>query len=219
MRDASLNTSVIAGLKGDAEHISPTAQECGRRNAEQLAPITDICVIFPTLGETVPEGFEIIETTPLAYPADLNHGSFSSDIVFHMLPPRIPQATTLLTLEYLIKGKVKSQWLIRLRVPTTPFGRSANVNNSANGVFLTYRRASPNSAPKRGEIPPHTYYKIPKNLNKGIIGSEIYICYKKSLGTAKRLAYKPAILDYFPKNDGENLEDLKLMLAKQMSNT
>ena len=29
-------------------------------------------------------------------------------------------------------------------VLTTPFGRSANVNNASQGVFLTYRRAQPN---------------------------------------------------------------------------
>ena len=74
---------------------------------------------------------------------------------------------------------------------TTPFGRVANVNNASQvnflfsviclfqSIFLTYRRASPNSSPSqfvvtdicvimanKGEIPPHTYYKIPKNLNR-----------------------------------------------------
>lgn len=44
---------VIVGLKDGAEDLVPTAQECGCRNSAPLAPITDICVIFPGLGETV----------------------------------------------------------------------------------------------------------------------------------------------------------------------
>lgn len=109
-------------------------------------------------------------------------------------------------------------------VQTTPFGRSANVNNASQGIFLTYRRAPPNSSQSqfvvtdikvilanKGEIPPHTYYKITKNLNKGLVGSDVFICYKKSQGTAKRLAYKPAVLDYFPRSDhSAEMEDFKL---------
>lgn len=44
---------VIVGLEDGAEDLVPTAQECGCRNSAPLAPITDICVIFPSLGETV----------------------------------------------------------------------------------------------------------------------------------------------------------------------
>lgn len=43
----------IVGLKDDAEDLIPSAPECGCRNSAPLAPITDICVIFPGLGETV----------------------------------------------------------------------------------------------------------------------------------------------------------------------
>lgn len=110
-------------------------------------------------------------------------------------------------------------------VQTTPFGRPANVNNASQNIFLTYRRAVPSSAPSqfvvtdicvilanKGEIPLHTYYKIPKNLNKGMVGSDVYICYKKSQCSTKRLAYKPTVLDYFPrtKTEDNNEEDFKL---------
>ncbi|CAJ0570034.1 unnamed protein product, partial [Mesorhabditis spiculigera] len=203
---------VIAGLKKDAEHIRPTAQECGRRNTEPLAPITDICVIFPDQGETVPDGFEMIHSTPLAYRADLNHGSFLRGASCFLCFRRGYHKPPLIDIGVLDKGRGEKPMVDSTTVLTTPFGRTANVNNSSNGIFLTYRRAPANSAPSqlvvthisviiasKGEIPPHTYYKIPKNLNKGFVGSEVYICYKKSLGSAKRLAYKPAILDYFPK--------------------
>ena len=32
-----------------------------------------------------------------------------------------------------------------------------------------------------------------------MVGWDVYLCYKKSQGTSKRLAYKPTVLDYFPK--------------------
>ncbi|RCN28980.1 hypothetical protein ANCCAN_25268, partial [Ancylostoma caninum] len=74
---------VIAGLSEEApQQAAPSTQEFGYRNSSPLAPITDICVIFPSLGETAPEGYEIIETTQLGYPADLNHGSIRMPSVF-----------------------------------------------------------------------------------------------------------------------------------------
>ena len=39
-------------------------------------PITDITVIFPGLGENVPDYYQMLEETPSGQPADLNHGSF-----------------------------------------------------------------------------------------------------------------------------------------------
>lgn len=69
-------------------------------------------------------------------------------------------------------------------VLSTPYGRAANVNNSANQhTYVTYRRA-PDTAPcndlvvsdicvvitSKGETPPHAYCMIKKNLNKGMVG-------------------------------------------------
>ncbi|CAI4221129.1 unnamed protein product [Auanema sp. JU1783] len=202
---------VIAGLdKSSLEQLSPSSQECGCRNIQPLAPITDICVIFPSLGETMPEGFEIISTTPLGYPADLNHGSIRIPSVFigfrrgYHKPP-------IVDIGILDLGRGEKAMVDTNVLQTTPFGRPANVNNAAQGIFLTYRRAHQNSTPSqfvvtnivvllanKGEVPPHTYYKISKNLNKGMVGSDVYICYKKTQGTSKRLAYKPTVLDSFP---------------------
>ena len=42
-----------------------------------------------------------------------------------------------------------------------------------------------------------------------MVGWDVYLCYKKSQGTSKRLAYKPTVLDYFPKPQNEE-EDLSL---------
>ena len=45
-------------------------------DGETLEPITDLAVIFPSLGEEPPEGFERIEFTPTGLPATLNHGAY-----------------------------------------------------------------------------------------------------------------------------------------------
>uniref|UniRef100_A0A0K0DIL7 UDENN domain-containing protein n=1 Tax=Angiostrongylus cantonensis TaxID=6313 RepID=A0A0K0DIL7_ANGCA len=225
---------VIAGLSQEApEQTAPPTQEFGSRNNSPLAPITDICVIFPSLGETAPEGYEIIETTQLGYAADLNHGSIRMPSVF-LCYRRGYHKPPLLDIGLIEYGRGEKPMVDTNIVQTTPFGRPANVNNASQNIFLTYRRAVPSSAPSqfvvtdicvilanKGEIPLHTYYKIPKNLNKGMVGSDVYICYKKSQCSTKRLAYKPtvsifscvtAVLDYFPKakGDEENPTDFKL---------
>ncbi|VBB28437.1 unnamed protein product [Acanthocheilonema viteae] len=204
---------VIVGLEDGAEDLVPTAQECGCRNSAPLAPITDICVIFPGLGETVPDGFERITSTPMGYAADLNHGSLRTPSVF-LCFRRGYHKPPLVDIGVLDEGRGEKPMLDSNTVLTTPFGRSANVNNASPGVFLTYRRAQANSAPSqlvvthicvilanKGETAPHTYYKIPKNLNKGMVGSDVFLCYKKSQGTSKRIAYKPIVLDHFPSDN------------------
>lgn len=48
---------VVVGLPDEPEELTPGARECGYRNPSPSpspeAPITDICVIFPSLGEQV----------------------------------------------------------------------------------------------------------------------------------------------------------------------
>lgn len=88
---------------------------------------------------------------------------------------------------------------------TSVSGQIANINNSTSSrTFITYRRASP-TAPcnilavshvcvvitSRGETPPHAFCLIHKNLNKGMVGSDVYLCYKKSVMKPKSITYKP----------------------------
>lgn len=70
-------------------------------------------------------------------------------------------------------------------IQATPYGRCANVNNSSatsQRIFITLRRAPPvqprNSLAvtdicviitSKGEIPPHTFLKVEKNLNCGMV--------------------------------------------------
>ncbi|PAV58665.1 hypothetical protein WR25_10047 [Diploscapter pachys] len=213
---------VIAGL--DPHKLEPVSAsiECGSRNAQQLAPITDICVIFPSLGETPPEDFTVIETTTLGYPADLNHGSLRIPSCF-LCYRRSYRKPPLLDIGVLDEGRGDKPMVDTHLIDKTPFGRPANVNNASQAIYLTYRRAPPANPPSafvvtdiciilsnKGEIPPHTFYKIPKNLNKGMVGSDVYICYKKSQGLSNRLTYMPIVLDYFPKREGHSDEEQQL---------
>lgn len=99
-------------------------------------------------------------------------------------------------------------------VAETPGGRVANVNNSSAKTFLTYRRARPDMpcnelvvtelcviVQSKGERPPHAFCLIYKTLNKGYVGSDVYLCYKKSMYRPKHISYKPEILLRYPTVD------------------
>lgn len=57
---------VVAGLPGNPEPIDDSAlSDAGHlKTGHSQAPITDIGVLFPTLGETVPEDYELVRHTP-----------------------------------------------------------------------------------------------------------------------------------------------------------
>lgn len=75
-------------------------------------------------------------------------------------------------------------------IQATPYGRCANVNNSSTTsqrIFITYRRAPPvrpqNSlavtdicviVTSKGETPPHTFCKVDKNLNCGMVRIKLF---------------------------------------------
>ena len=72
-------------------------------------------------------------------------------------------------------------------VNASPYGRTANVNNATNSrIFLTYRRAADTTPANelvvtdvaviiknKGENPPHSFCKIERNLNKGMVSTEV----------------------------------------------
>lgn len=68
---------IVAGLPQQPEALDDTTlSEGGNLKASHgQAPITDIGVIFPSLGEVLPDGYEAIRQTPTGLSADLNHGS------------------------------------------------------------------------------------------------------------------------------------------------
>ncbi|XP_032776750.1 DENN domain-containing protein Crag isoform X6 [Daphnia magna] len=177
------------------------------------APITDITVIIPSLGEGIPPGFTCIEYTPTGLTADLNYGSIRSPEVF-LCYRRSRERPPLFDIGVLYQGKEQLMSDAEV-VLSTPYGRPANVNNSANQhTYVTYRRA-PDTAPcndlvvsdicvvvtSKGEQPPHAYCMIKKNLNKGMLGADVYLCYKKSMNKPRYIAYRPGIQARFPEED------------------
>ncbi|XP_022252472.1 DENN domain-containing protein 4C-like isoform X1 [Limulus polyphemus] len=207
---------VVAGLPDNPEPLEEFSQDgVTLKTSHTLAPVTDITVIIRSQGEIVPQNFTCIETTPLGFPADLNHGSLRSPSIYLCYrrgrdkPPLVDIGVL-----YETKERVMADSQV---VHTTPYGRSANVNNSGSRTFLTFRRAATN-APcnqlvvtdiciilvNKGETPPRAFCIINKTLNKGMVGSDVYICYKKSMNRPDLLCFKPGILSRYPLDDYQN---------------
>lgn len=50
------------------------------KQSNESAPITDLAVIFPTLGETIPPGFNVINSTPTG--SYFSYLDFEINVVF-----------------------------------------------------------------------------------------------------------------------------------------
>ncbi|KAG9509508.1 DENN domain-containing protein 4C, partial [Fragariocoptes setiger] len=201
---------VIAGVSRNPEFNTESKQILS-----PLAPITDITVIFKSLGETVPEGYECLEKTVTGYPADLNHGNLRSSNIY-ICYRRGNDKPPLVDIGVLHEGKERLRNDSEI-VTKTPYGHCASTGNSSkHGTYLTYRRAkSLNSCNQlvvvelcitlnnKNEAPPHAFYAIRSNLNSSVyaIGSEVFLCYKKSLVRPPSLCYTPQILSRFPLQD------------------
>ncbi|CAH2087462.1 unnamed protein product [Euphydryas editha] len=206
---------VVAGLPEQPELLDDS--DSGHlKGYSTKAPITDIGVIFPGLGETVPNGYEMLELTPTGLPADLNHGSMRSPECFLCIR-RGRDRPPLVDIGVMYDGRERLMADAEM-VLVSVGGRLANVNNSTAKTFITYRRAHP-TAPcnalvvvdvcvivaNRGETPPHAFCMIAKNLNKGLMGSDVFLCYKKSMNRPPLIAYKPEVLFRYPTVDRRSL--------------
>ncbi|BFY98657.1 hypothetical protein BsWGS_01697 [Bradybaena similaris] len=207
---------VIAGLdRNHQEPLEEFSNEAVTKPTFRQDPITDITVINRSLGEKVPKGYECLESTPAGYPANLNHGSLRCPDMF-ICYRRGRDKPPLKDLGILYEGKERVMPGCEV-VHTTMQGHSANVNNSnSSRTFITYRRAEKSASSdtlvvvdiciiigSRGEEPPLTFLKILKNLNKGMLGSDVFLCYKKAMVKTDILAYKASILGRYPAEDYE----------------
>lgn len=206
---------IISGVSENPEFNTESKQLIS-----SVLPITDITVIFRGLGEQCPNGYTCIETTPGGHLADLNNGNFKSpniQICYRRGNDKPP------LVDVGVYHEDKERVLPDVEVVyTTPYGRCASTGNngSKSGTFITYRRAKTNSPfnqlvvvdlcvilNNKSEHPPHAFYSIKKNLNKsyyGMIGSEVFICYKKTLFSPPSLCYTPQIVSRFPLQDYAN---------------
>ncbi|XP_037914739.1 DENN domain-containing protein Crag isoform X2 [Hermetia illucens] len=205
---------VVAGMPENPQLLQESIfNDSGHlRAANSIDPITDIGVFFPDLGEKIPEGHQILEYTPTGLHADLNYGSVRTTpcyIYFRRGKDRPP----LVDIGVMYDGAERIMPDAEM-VTETPGNRVANVNNSSAKIFITYRRASSDMPcnelvvtelciiiASKGERPPHAFCQIPKTLNKGLVGSDVYLCYKKSMNRPKLISYQPEILLRYPTVD------------------
>lgn len=205
---------VVAGMSENPKPLQENIfnESSHLKSAPITEPIIDIGVFFPAEDERVPEGFEILRFTPTGLDADLNFGSVRTAAAFIYFkrgrdkPPLVDIGVMYDGLE-----RIMPDAEIVLK---TPGGRIANVNNSSSRIFITYRRASLDMpcndlvvtdlcvlVPGKGEKIPHAYCQIPKTLNKGIMGNDVFLCYKKSMNRPKCISYQPEILFRYPIED------------------
>ncbi|XP_019410346.1 PREDICTED: DENN domain-containing protein 4C isoform X4 [Crocodylus porosus] len=209
---------VVAGLTDTSTLLDQEISRCETKSTGPKAPITDIAVIIKSAGETVPEGYTCVEATPTVLQANLNYGSLKSPELF-LCYKRGWDKPPLTDIGVLYEGKERVISGCEV-IQATPYGRCANVNNSSatsQRIFITFRRAPPvrpqNSlavtdicviVTSKGETPPHTFCKVDKNLNCGMWGSSVYLCYKKSVPASNSIAYKTGLIFRYPEEDYES---------------
>ncbi|KAM3857669.1 DENN domain-containing protein 4C [Diretmus argenteus] len=207
---------VVAGL---TDKCTPLEQDLSEtKSSGPKAPITDLAVINKSAGEAVPEGFTCIETTYSGQQANLNHGSLKSPELF-LCYKRSRGKPPLIDIGVLYEGKERLIQGCEV-IQATPYGRCANVNNSSatsQRIFITFRRAplvQPQNSlavtdicvivTSKGETPPHTFCKVDKNLNCGMWGSSVFLCYKKSVSASNSINYKAGLIFRYPEEDYES---------------
>uniref|UniRef100_UPI0037E79AB4 DENN domain-containing protein 4C isoform X2 n=1 Tax=Semicossyphus pulcher TaxID=241346 RepID=UPI0037E79AB4 len=207
---------VVAGLTDKSKPLEQDLSET--KSGGPKAPITDLAVINRSAGEAVPEGFTCIDSTYSGQPANLNHGSLKSPELF-LCYKRTRGKPPLIDIGVLYEGKERLIQGCEV-IQATPYGRCANVNNSSATslrIFITFRRAPPvqpqNSlavtdicviVTSKGEIPPHTFCKVDKNLNCGMWGSNVFLCYKKSVSASNSISYKAGLIFRYPEENYES---------------
>ncbi|XP_078591803.1 C-myc promoter-binding protein-like isoform X3 [Branchiostoma floridae x Branchiostoma japonicum] len=209
---------VVAGLKETSKTLVEEIDNSHRTIAPQ-DPIVELAVIHRGQGETPPQGFTCIEHTPFGFPADLNHGSLRTSPI-HLCYRRGRDKPPLTDIGVLYEGKERVMAGCEI-IHSTPYGRPANVNNKAplggHRTYITTRRASENAAhnslavtdicvilTNKGETPPHAFCQIDKNLNKGMVGSDVFLCYKKSMAKMNYISYKAGLIGRYPMEDYES---------------
>ncbi|XP_069767094.1 C-myc promoter-binding protein isoform X2 [Narcine bancroftii] len=210
---------VVAGMTRASKPLEEEIHFNDNRHklAKPKTPITDVAVIMKSLGEVVPPGYTCVETTQSGLSADLNNGSLMGPQTF-LCYKRGRDKPPLTDLGVLYEWKERLKHGCQI-IQTTPSGRPANISGgtSSQRIYITYRRAPKNIAqnslavtdiciiiPSKGEMPPHTFCRVDKNLSSSMWGSAIYLCYKKSLAKTNTIAYKAGLICRYPEEDYES---------------
>ncbi|KAM9852650.1 LOW QUALITY PROTEIN: DENN domain-containing protein 4B [Aulostomus maculatus] len=205
-------------LDEDGKTCSSSSSTCSTSSARSVEPVTDLAVIARGLGEEVPEGFTCIEKTLGGHSAELSAGLINNPHLY-LCYRRGRDKPPILDLGVLYEGKeqLKQGWYV---IETTPYSRSASLSAggapTAHRVFLTYRRALDSQGlhtlgvtdialllPSKGEVAPHTFCRVDKNLNTGMWGPALYVGYKRAVAKANALVYEAGLISRYPEEDLE----------------
>uniref|UniRef100_A0A8C6L8W1 DENN domain containing 4B n=1 Tax=Nothobranchius furzeri TaxID=105023 RepID=A0A8C6L8W1_NOTFU len=201
-------------LGEDGKTSSPSSS-----STRAVEPVTDLVVIARGLGEEVPQGFTCIEKTLGGHSAELSAGLINNPHL-HLCYRRGRDKPPILDLGVLYEGKepLKQGWYV---IETTPYSHSASLSSggapTAHRVFLTYRRALDSQGlhtlgvitdialllPSKGEVAPHTFCRVDKNLNTGVWGPALYLCYKRAVAKANALVFEAGLITRYPEDDLE----------------
>ncbi|XP_016354653.1 LOW QUALITY PROTEIN: DENN domain-containing protein 4B-like [Sinocyclocheilus anshuiensis] len=127
------------------------------------------------------------------------------------------------------KDPVRSGWQV---IETTPYSRSASLSSggpATHRTFLMFRRAPDSQAlntlgiteisllmPSKGETAPHTYCRVDKNLNTGMWGPALYLCYKRSVAKANALVYEAVRLGLLSVVDRRPITNRSVQVKKSI---
>lgn len=170
---------VVAGLPKNPSLLQENIfnDTSHRRSVDTVAPIVEIGVYFPTLGECVPDGHQILEKTPTGLDADLNYGSVRTPpcFIFYRRGYDIPPLVDIGILYESSERIMPDAQMVEF----TPGKRVANINNSSTKIFMTYRRAKDDMpcnelvvtdlciiVASKGEEPPHPFAKYTNHSTK-----------------------------------------------------
>ena len=171
---------------------------CIRRGRDK-PPITDIGILFEG-REKLMENISVIETTPHGYPASIFISSFSKErslITYRRAASTILCNTLAVTdVCVIIESKVRSEDELSHTSVSRPKLHPCPLLDDEN--------KKPSLFILQGETPPHSFNKINKNLNRSMLGSNIYLCYKKSVIYPPRIQYCPRILYTYASADTPN---------------
>uniref|UniRef100_A0A3P9PJT6 DENN domain containing 4B n=1 Tax=Poecilia reticulata TaxID=8081 RepID=A0A3P9PJT6_POERE len=207
----SLDEDGRASSSSSSSSSSPAAAAV--RAAE---PVTDLAVIARGLGEEVPEGFTCIEKTLGGHSAELSAGLINNPHLYLCYRRGRDKPPVLDLVLYEGKEQPKQGWYV---IETTPYSRSASLSSggapTAHRVFLMYRRALDSQGlhtlgvtdiallvPGKGEVAPHTFCRVDKNLNTGMWGPALHVCYKRAVAKANALVFE-ALISRYPEEDLE----------------
>ncbi|XP_075763399.1 LOW QUALITY PROTEIN: DENN domain-containing protein 4B [Pelodiscus sinensis] len=207
---------VVAGLTDSSKALDEESQQ--PRPARPGEPITDVAVVIRSHGEEVPQGFTCIESSTSGHPVELNAGLLNSPQMY-ICYKRGRGKPPLIELGVHCEGKERLKPGYEI-VHTTPYSRPANLSSGAPGhqrTFLTYWRAAESQGhrtlgitdiclvvPSKGESTPHTFCRVDRNLNAGMWGPAVFLCYKMAMSKANTLVYEAGLLSRYPEQDSES---------------